>query len=156
MAENLIPTSSIEKLITHWLDWVQQQKQAVANPENSKTVAKPWSWFIGLVITTVITIGLAVFSAIMWKKGRQIAQLKHEKDVYREELREKAFDKTYNTLNDRKDALREEVKRIENVVALIDGDIDILEAKRKDLHEKIDAITSWDDLENTIRFFGEK
>ena len=63
------------------LGWVQKQK------DKSEKDGKPWSWILALIASLLVFLPLAFAAYGAWKKGREIAKLKHKIDVDEEAKR---------------------------------------------------------------------
>jgi len=125
------------------LGWVQKKK------EESKASGKSWSWLIGLLAAVVVFIALAYAAYTAWKKGREIAKLKHKIDVDEEEKIQAEIDaKKLHPLSNRINELAEKAKKLEAKVEKGKEEIRKLEEERKKLNNKIDKITSWEDVDS--------
>jgi cell division protein FtsL len=124
------------------LGWIQKEKV------KSKESGKPWSWVMALIAAAVVFISLAMAAYQAWKKGREIAKLKHKIDMDEEAKKQAAVSAAVAKEKDK-------VKHAEIKASILESKIDIakeeirrLEEERKALNKKIDTITSWEDLDN--------
>ena len=147
---------SIWSLVDQCLLWVQKQKVNVAAKTNQKNPEKPWGWFIGIIITIVIFFGLSILSVVLWNKGKAIAKLKHQQDVDREKRTWLKTRLKLELLEEKKQEIKEDVKKIAAVIVKNDSQIVSLESKKQEIREKIDAITSWEDVDKTMILFKRK
>jgi hypothetical protein len=138
------PKEEIRKTLDGILAAVQKKKDAAKVAGKS---SKPWGWVVGLILAVLVFIALAFAAWSAWKKGREIAKLKHKIDVDEE--------KKIQAETELKIALDEDLRKEleKEAIALkvtIDSDkkkIHRLEKERKAAHEKIDAVTSWEDVD---------
>lgn len=136
--------------------WVQEQKGDVASIKNQKTPENPWPWLIGFGITVVIFFGLSILSLVLWKKGREVAKLKHQQDVVREEREQLKSQMRLEELEKRKEIIKNTIRKKAASIIENDSKIAKLEKERQRIKEKIDAITSWEDVDRTMHLFIKK
>lgn len=140
----------IEKTLGGILGWVQKKKAEAEDPNTTATKSSPWGWVVGLVVAVLIFFALAFLAWRAWSKGREIAKLKHELDLRKEE-EEKA--KANAELEQNKKSRRVLESRATSVTAAVEKikeDIKKAEGERKLAHETIDEITSWEDVNKIV------
>ena len=125
--------------------WVQGKK-AEAVPTAAKA-GSPWGWVVGLVVSAVVFLVLAFVGFALWRKGRELAKLKHEKDVAEEKKKQAEVDQAADKLMVRKAALGKEIEELTDEIETAQKAISLIESDREKLHEKINKITNWDDLD---------
>jgi uncharacterized protein HemX len=137
---------SVDKALKGLLGWVEKRKTQAKTA--SGTSSKSWGWVVGLLVAVVVFIGLAIVAFWAWRKGREVAKLKHQIDVDKEKKEQVKVDlKLAKSENERK-RLEAKEKELEHRIELRIQDIVELEAARKKAHAKIDAVTTWEDLDN--------
>jgi uncharacterized protein HemX len=125
------------------LGWVESKKK------ESQSSGKPWGWLMGLIAALVVFIALSYSAYVAWKKGREIAKLKHKIDVDKEgKTQAEVNSKKLDPLSKEAADLREKAKDLESRIENNKDKIKSLEEERKSLNNKIDKITSWEDLDN--------
>lgn len=124
------------------LGWVQRKK------EDSKAKGKPWGWVMGLLAAVVVFIALAFAAYTAWKKGREIAKLKHKIDVDEEEKKQAEADAAIATVSTEVNSLKAKAVRLDIEINDAKAEIKTLEEARVLANKKIDSITSWEDVDN--------
>jgi septal ring factor EnvC (AmiA/AmiB activator) len=124
------------------LGWVQKKK------EESQAQGKPWSWAMALIAAVIVCIALAYAAYVAWKKGREIAKLKHKIDVDEEKKKAAEADAKIEKNKVKAAELEVEAARLTNLINEGKKQIKETEEERKKLHKKIDTITSWEDLDS--------
>jgi cell division protein FtsL len=122
------------------LGWVQQKKA------ESQKDGTPWGWVMAAVAAVIVFCTLAFAAYDAWKRGREIAKLKHQIDV-QEEAKKKAEvdiklskETTFQLVQQRFITTMEAyIRRDKTIIAEI-------EKERQNLHTKIDQITDWSDI----------
>lgn len=104
------------------------------------------SWLSTLIIIAVVLMGVAVWSWISWRKNRELAALRHEKEAARitaeqAELLAKvaAGDQVVADRQKQVDKAKEDLR-------IIEADIRAAEASYEADRRAIDRIRSWDDV----------
>lgn len=148
---NLDDPKSIKTALNSVLVWVEKRKTIAQQETTTATTAKPWSWVLGLVAAVLVFLALAFAAWQAWKKGREIAKLKHEIDKKKEEERKLKVNKELS-------GLESEIVYYDKICGEIQKNIDIaklkivkLEDERKAVHEKIDKITKWEDIDLILK-----
>jgi septal ring factor EnvC (AmiA/AmiB activator) len=124
------------------LGWVQKQK------EESKAEGKPWGWIVALIASIIVFVSLAIAAYTAWKKGREIAKLKHKIDVDEEKKKQAEADAKLKKQSLARAELEAKALELGTSIEVAKSDIKNLEEERKKLNRKIDRITSWEDLDN--------
>jgi hypothetical protein len=138
------PTREVPKLddFEGVLGWVQKKK------EKSKAEGKSWGWVGGLAMAVIVFFALAYAAYTAWKKGKEIARLKHKIDVNEEKKKAAEVDSKVEKNRVKSAELEVEAARLENLIGEGKRQIKKLEAERKAAHNQIDAVTSWEDVDN--------
>lgn len=101
--------------------------------------------WISTLVTLVVALvmgAIAVYAA--WKSGKEVARLRHEKDVEEENRREaELHSATQGLQEERLLALRKAAEHRARVDQL-NGQIAVVEAQRQSRLAQIDQITSWE------------
>jgi septal ring factor EnvC (AmiA/AmiB activator) len=130
-----------DQSITGLLGWVQQKK------EESQEKKEPWGWVTALLVTILAFFALALAAYDAWKKGREIAKLKHELDVKEEEKTQAEISAAIARQDQIQKAQKELAANLEKQIEKTKSQIEVVEQERKDIHVKIDKITNWSDLD---------
>jgi len=135
----------VKKKLDGLLGAVQTKK------EESQSSGSPWGWVTAAIAAVLAFVGLAFAAYDAWKKGREIAKLKHEIDVQEEmkiqaEIRAKLT--TEEQLQKSQKMVADQLsKQIEQTKA----QILLVEQERQAIHAKIDKVTSWADIDSLMK-----
>jgi hypothetical protein len=119
--------------------------------EESQSSGTQWGWVTAAIAALLAFVGLAFAAYDAWKKGREIAKLKHEIDVQEEmkiqaEIRSKLT--TEEQIQKSQKLVAEQMaKQIEQTKA----QIFLVEQERQEIHSKIDKVTSWADIDKLTK-----
>jgi len=161
-------TQKIEEALQGILGWVQKQKEAAqetqpqctqpaaqpnqpAQPAPARTPASPWNWVVGLIVAAVVLIGLSILSWYLWSKGKELAKLRHEKDVAEMEKHTAEVQAELTVLEDKREDLQTKALECESKITELSIMIEKTEAERQAAHAKIDTLTSWDDVDRMVK-----
>ncbi len=139
------PKPKPEKVMLNQLEsWVKSQG------EKQQKRGKSWSWVSGLLVAAIamLAIGFAYFRA--WKQGRELAKLKHEKDVAKQELEVK---KVTDLVTEREKTQAKKwvvIREAEDKIVAIDAALKVLDEKKAETHATIDAMRNWDDVDRYL------
>jgi len=139
------PKEDLEETLKGVLGWVQTKK------ETSKEKGKSWGWVVGLITAVLAFIGLAFAAWSAWKKGREIAKLKHKIDVDEEKKIQAGVDAAVADNDEKQNKLLEKANELEHKIDESKLAIIRLEEERKSIHKKIDKITSWEDVDELLK-----
>lgn len=110
----------------------------------------PWKWITTLLGFAVMLFFIGWTSYRSHKKARELAKLKHEKDVAKEEKNQiklnKIIDKNQNNIDDNNKKLKDINIEIEN----IETELNNVTKEFLIEEEKINAIENWKDLDRYI------
>ncbi len=123
------------------LGWVEGKK------EESKKSGKPWGWVTGLIAAVVVFIALAFAAYTMWKKGQEIAKLKHKIDVDEEAKKQAKVDAKLQKNVLERENLKKEAANLQANINKNTADIAKAELDRKEEQAKINRISSWEDVD---------
>lgn len=153
----------IEEALQGILGWIQKQKDATkeappqcttpsaSQPVPARTPESPWNWVVGLVVAAVVFIGLSILSWYLWSKGKELAKLRHEKDVAEMAKHQAEVQAELTVLEEKRISLEVEAKIQEGRVETLRMAIQRAEAERQATHAKIDTLTSWDDVDRMMK-----
>ena len=147
-------TSEIDDTLRGLLKWVQdkktqqtQQTQQTQAPASSKPSSSSWGWVTGLLVAVAVMVGLAIMAYYAWKKGKEVAKLKHQLDLEKEKKTQAEADKKISESAAKRAKIENEIKVTETKIKEIEVDIAKAENERKSAHAKIDKVTSWEDVD---------
>lgn len=140
----------IEKTLDGILGWVQKRKQAAQPTQTVGKASKPWGWVVGLIVAVFVFVALAIMAWRAWKKGREIAKLKHQIDVDKEKKRQAEIDKELTRIEDKRADLEVEASRIQDRIDETKEKIAEAERERQAAHEAIDKVSSWEDVDRIL------
>lgn len=139
---------TLEESLGGILGWVQRKKaRAVTKDVKKSSPSKPWGWVTGIVVAIVVLFGLASIAWYLWKKGREIAKLKHREDVLKEKKHQIKIDESLATEAAKQEKIIDDIIKAEEDIKKVKQRIHHLEQQRREAHKKIDVITSWEDLD---------
>jgi flagellar biosynthesis component FlhA len=135
----------IRKTLEGLLAAVEKRK---ATPEGK---SGSWGWVAGLILSVLVFVALAFAAWQMWKKGKEIAKLKHKVDVDKEKEEAAKAAAEVAKSEEEREKLEREALRLSVKVEAKKRIINWFEKERKDTHAKIDAVTSWEELDELTK-----
>lgn len=128
----------------YFADKIQEHKAKVR-----KSKWAVWSW----IVVGVLLVGYIVYSQVSSTSERKLlAKLKHEKDANAERKQQAIVEAKLEKLTEKKDILREEiVARTERAVK-IEEEMELREAEKEEVHERISKLKDWDDISRNVVF----
>lgn len=103
------------------------------------------SWVSALIVITVVLVGVAVWSWISFRRGRELAKLRHEKNKAKL-LKEDAVLQAQIAKNDEYIAEQEKIfNTADDRLKIIEADIRAEEKRYEADMRAIDSIRSWSD-----------
>jgi len=144
---DLTNPESVKKTLDGILGWVEKKKAVAQEPVSQTSTAKPWGWVLGIIAAVLVFLALAFAAWQAWKKGREIAKLKHELDKRKEEERQARVNAELAKLSSEREKYEKEAEQIRERIQETKGDILKLEAERLSAHAKIDKVTKWEDVD---------
>lgn len=148
--EDSDPSENVRKTLDGILGWVQKKKVQATNPDSKVTKSSPWGWVVGLVAAVLIFFALAFLAWRAWKKGREIAKLKHQLDLKKEEEFKIKVNATIHANKKQRKQLESKAASLATTVKKIKNDLKKAEEERKLAHSTIDEITSWEDVDKIV------
>lgn len=141
---------SVKKTLDGILGWIEQKKAVAQQPVSQTSTAKPWGWVLGLIAAVLVFLALAFAAWQAWKKGREIAKLKHELDKKKEEERQARVNAELSKLSSEREKYEKEAAAIKDRIEDTKKDLVKLEAERVAAHDKIDKVTKWEDVDRLM------
>jgi cytochrome c-type biogenesis protein CcmH/NrfG len=130
------------------LKWVQERKVKAENPQvKNVTKSSPWGWITGIFVALAVFVALAILAWRAWKKGREIAKLKHELDLRKEQEQQAKTGAALADNQAKREQLEKDAQLLRGESKFLKLEIEKLEQERKLEHEKIDKVTSWEDVD---------
>ncbi len=124
--------------------WVE--KQGVAQTQRNVL----WRWIAWIGIAAVALGGVIVLYYKMWSKSRELAKLKHERDIAAENQIKAGVDaKVADELKGFREARADAAQATEDIRKL-EEKINGAEIERLKLEGDIDALRSWDDVDRYL------
>jgi flagellar biosynthesis component FlhA len=142
--------SDLVRKLSNWIDnrrVVQPSSKSLNRLEEKSSVL---GWVVGLIVSVLAFILLAFLAWKAWKKGKEIAQLKHVLDVQKEIKAKTVADSKVSQIEEDREYLISISKSMDLSIEDTKKEIDMVEEERKELHSKIDNITSWGGVDNLL------
>lgn len=145
------PENEIKEALNGVLGWVQQQKEKAEKKVAQNPGSKHWGWILGIIVAVSVFVALAIAAYSAWKKGKEVAKLKHQIDVDKEKREQAKADAAVAKNEDERKKLEKEVEVILERIESNDLKIDKLKEGRDKRLKEINEVTSWDDLDKIMR-----
>ena len=139
----------VEKALKGILGWVQKEKQNPTPPRKSKS-GKLWGWVVGIFISILVFFSLAIVAWKAWKRGKEIAKLKHQVDVNEEKKRWLLIDRKLDQNRENQSKMDEEILSVRHEIEEAKIKIGRAERERVLAHKTIDKISSWADVDHLL------
>lgn len=143
-------TERVEKTLDGILGWVEKKKHEPKSRSAAQQPSKPWGWVVGIFASIMVFVALSFLAWRAWKKGREIAKLKHKMDVAQEEKRWLEIDKKLTQNAEMREELEKETADLQKRIDHSKNLIVELEKERKEAHSTIDKVSSWADVDRII------
>jgi hypothetical protein len=134
----------IEKPLNGIVAWVQTKK------EESKKQGSPWSWLTAVLVSFLAIISMALMAYEAWKKGMEVAKLKHKVDVTEELKKQAEINSKISAETDKVEAQKAFAKEMEKQIDSLLKEIDDTEKERLLIHKKISKVTSWEGIDSFL------
>jgi len=124
--------------------WVKDQGK------KQESRSTPMAWVTSLIVGAVALLAVGFMYWRSWKQGRELAKLKHEKDVaVQGEIRAKA--QSALDENNKAAAVHSlSVQKSKQLVEKLEGDLKAIEARKVKTDAEINALKSWDDVDRYL------
>jgi len=139
------PKEEVRKTLEGILAIVEKKK---SEAKAAGDTSKPWGWVVGLILAVLVFVALAFAAWQAWKKGREIAKLKHKIDTDEEKKKQAEINAEVAESEKKQKELEKEALTLKVKIDNNKNKIKWLEKERKEAHLKIDTVTSWEDLDN--------
>ena len=129
------------------LGWAQQKKEE----SKEKKSGDLWGIVIALISAAIVFIGMAFIAWWMWKKGEEVAKLKHKIDVDNEEKKRVIIKAELEKNEKDRKELEASALVLESKIESSKREILVLEDQRQKSLAAIDKITSWEDVDALLK-----
>ena len=126
------------------VNWVKSQGEQQTDRE------KPWKWITGFVVAAVAMFGIGLAYWRARKQGKELAKLKHEKDVTEREIELGKLANQVARSQARTAILRERGKRAEERITEIDENLKEKMNATTRITQNIHALKNWDDVDRYL------
>lgn len=134
--------NQIEGVAKDLIEWVKSQG---GKQEDRGSLSQTAVWLIISAISFVI-IGYLHYQ--LGQKGKQLAALQHEKDVAAEQKRQAEENKLLEANKAIRQQLSDDIRANDIEIQVLDLQLKELETKRNKIHEDLQAVRNWNDLDN--------
>lgn len=107
-------------------------------------------WILGSVAVVVILVVILVYSVRETLRQREIARLRHERDMLHEQIQNQTVNTQLDGLSDAQSQHQAAAHNAMQQAAAIDAQLESLEAQHKKNIELINSIKSWDDVDARV------
>lgn len=132
---------AIKKAVSGWV---------VGQKGKQKKRGVPWKWIAGFGVAIVSLIALAGLSFILWRKGREIAKLKHERDITKQNEKRAIAQAQIEENNKKIDKLRAKASDLNVRISEIDIKLEEVKKSATIAEEKIHALKNWEDVDRLL------
>lgn len=125
------------------VDFIKKYKES--NPSGWR------KWIIGsivVVLTLVVVAGFAISAAL---RGRELARLKHERDVAKEEVHRAQVNMTLAKQKEEAERHEAAADQARARAEEIEEQIKVLQEEHSASESLIDSIRSWDDVDRLVK-----
>jgi len=136
-----IPEDAEKKALDQLGSWVKSQGKKT-------TGAKGWLW--GLLVGAIALATVAFFYYRAWQRGKELAKLKHARDVQQQEQQRENIDMQLAADEAQKKRLLGQAELREKAISAINDEIQAVQARKERDAKDIDAIRSWRDFDRHI------
>ena len=108
-----------------------------------------WSW----IVLAVVVVGYFVYLQMSTVGDRKLlAKLKHQRDVHQEEQKQAVAEVKIEKHKGKKAILRKQIVDRHARSAKIAEEIELREAKKEEVHERIAKLKDWYDIDSNVVF----
>lgn len=136
--------NEVKQKLNSLLEAVQGKK------EESQKSGTPWGWVTAAIAAILAFVGLAFAAYDAWKKGREIAKLKHEMDKQEELKIQAEINAKITAESDLQKSQQMVAEQMAKQIEKTKTEIIALEKERLAVHDKIDKVTSWTDIDKLM------
>lgn len=130
-----------KKVLDKLIDWVRAQGQSQQQASGS------WKWITGLLVTAVALFSIGIMYWRAHKQGKEIAELKHERDLAAQRARIAKFEEKAAKATVWRDTIRRRALKAVAQVKSLDAEIKELENVNSETKKTIDDLKNWRDVD---------
>jgi len=123
---------------------------AAIQRDKEKTQTGDGGWIGALVAGIIVIIVTAVFAFIAWKKGKEVSRILHEQAVQEEDAHQARIDIILSEGEEAAQKALQEAEAARVSIEALEEKRQRLEEEHREIRKKIDAITSWDDVDSFL------
>ncbi len=123
---------------------------SVVQDNKSKTQTGDGGWIGALVAGIIVIIVTAIFGYMAWRKGQAMAILLHEKAVKEEQAHQAAIDAVVAVNEEAVDVAMDAAEVAHAEIIRLEAARVVLEEEHAEVIKRIDAITSWSDVDRYL------
>lgn len=135
------PKEPISGVLDRLLSSIENRKQTSKSGSTSLSIVG------GLILAVLVFVALAFAAWQAWKKGVEVAKLKHKIDVDKEDKVQTLLREQIDSNNDERSRFKKEALALDVSIKANEDKVKKLEEDRVAIHKRIDEITSWEDLD---------
>lgn len=129
-------------------DFIQKiVKWTEGHGSQQATRSTPWRWVVGLLVGAAAALFVGFLYYRAWKKGRELAKLKHEKDVLETKQKMAIINEKMSTNQHEMDLALIDFKHAKLATVKLEEKMRAVEADHKKSMEAVDALKTWDDVD---------
>lgn len=133
-----------KKTLDKLTGWVKGQG------EKQQKRKAPWAWVTTLVVGAVALFAVGFMYWRSWKQGRELAKLKHKRDVAEQEKKRTSVSEAIAVTDKKIRTHSLEAERAKKRVDELDKDLGKITNESNETREKIDALKNWRDVDRYL------
>jgi YesN/AraC family two-component response regulator len=137
-------SSDIESPLDKITGWVKHQG------EKQQKRKVPWNWVTGLIVGAVALLAVGFMYWRSWKQGRELAKLKHERDVTEQEKAQAKVSEAMAVNQRRALKHKMEAERLKIYIETINEDLGKITNETTETNKKIDSLKNWRDVDRYL------
>lgn len=130
------------------LEDLAEQLQAIKGREQES--AGNTGWIGALTTGILVMVVTAILAYVAWKRGKELAKIKHEQAVQEESRHQAQVDAQIASHEDDRQAALEVAAEAEKRLEDLESRRRQVEEDHREARKRIDDITSWDDVDRLI------
>ena len=134
-----------EKALSGVTGWLYKQRT-----EKQPARSRSWRWLPGMLIAGVAFIAAAVLAYKAWRRDKEIARLKHARDVNKQEELIKVEAMKVTAYQKRAFELQREAQAARFRINAIDSQLEEVQREYNEQSAKIQAIKNWRDVDRLL------
>lgn len=128
----------------------EKAKETILSQNEKEKESKNTGWVAPVVVGVLVLLMAAFFGFFAWRKGRELAKLKHEKDVADEEALQAAADARLAQDQAERDEAAQRLTDAAQRVQELEERIAESKEKYEETRKQLDRITNWDDVDQYL------